>query len=218
MTKKSNAHLCPVAGKISGRLLPVCSGPVVCCPISILVLTKVHRVLIVSAPRSLPNFHHLLKSNSSCNIHFRCTRRPSPSKLTRTFLVKRRFVKGSSIYLILNSGVFCKRDFATVLGETMTGIRGRRGTAIFNCCIGSPRHCNITRFSRTKGILDVRRGPTYPGSGCTIINLCFCPGGIIRITGRVGPSTHKRLRVAAIGRRFLGSKGLGIRLLKHNFT
>lgn len=76
----------------------------------------------------------------------------------------------------------------------------------------------MTRFSESKGILDLRRGPSAPGSGCTIIKLCFCPGEIIRVTGRVGPSSHKRLRVADMGRRFLFSRSLGIRMLKHNFT
>ncbi len=133
LTKNSKAHLCPVAGKIDGRVLPVFSGPVVCCPISMLVLTNVQRVLVVSAPRSLPNFHHLLKSNDSFNMRFRCTRRPSPSNLTRTFLVKHRFVNGSDTYLILNSGVFRNSNFAHVLHRTITGTRGSNGTAIFNC-------------------------------------------------------------------------------------
>lgn len=76
----------------------------------------------------------------------------------------------------------------------------------------------MTRFSGSKGMLDVRRGPRVPGSGCTMIKLCFCPGGMIRVTGGVGPSPHKRLRVAAVGRQFLSSRRLGIRLLNHNFT
>lgn len=133
MTNKSKAQLCPVAGKIDGRLLPVFSGPVVCCPVSMLVLTNVQRVLVVSAPSSLPKFRHLLNSKSSFKIEFRCTRRPSPSNLTRTFVVKRGFVKSSSIYLILNSGVFCNRKFAQVLGRTIHVTRSRDGTAIFNC-------------------------------------------------------------------------------------
>lgn len=76
----------------------------------------------------------------------------------------------------------------------------------------------MTRFSRGKGIFDVRRGPRGPGSGCTIMKLCFCPGGIIRITGDVEPSSHNRLRVAAIGRGFLSSGRLEIRLLNQKFT
>lgn len=218
LTNNDNAHLCPVAGNVDGRLVPVFSGPVVCCPVSMLVLTNVHRVLVVSAPCSLPNFGELLKSKDRFNIGFRCTRRPSPSNLTRTFVVNRRFVNGSSTYLILNSGVFCKTNLGRVLCRTMISTRRGGGTAIFNCQMDSPRHCNITRFSRRKGYLDVRRGPRHPGDGCTMINLCFCPGGIMRMTGGVGPSTHKRLRVAAIGRRFLGSGRLGIRAVTENFT
>lgn len=133
LTKNSNAHLCPVAGKMSGRLLPIFSGPVVCCPVSMLVLTNVQRVLVVSAPCSLPDFGELLKSKDSFKMHFRCTRRPSPSKLTRTFVVNRGFVKGSSIYLMLNSGVFRNGNLSTVLERSMHTTRRSGGTAMFNC-------------------------------------------------------------------------------------
>lgn len=217
LTNNSNAELCPVAGNVDGRLVPVFSGPVVCCPMSMLVLTNVGRVLVVSAPFSLPKFGELLNSKDRLKIRFRCTRRPSPSKLTRTFVVNREFVKGSSMYLILNSGVFCKTNFAKLLGRDIGTTRTKR-TDMFNCCIGSPRECNITRFSGSNGYLDVRRGPTRPGDGCTMIKLCFCPGDITRITGRVGPDTHKRLRVAAIGRRCLTRGALGMEALRHNFT
>lgn len=133
LTNNDNAHLCPVAGKIDGRVLPIFSGPVVCCPVSILVLTNVQRVLVVSAPCSLPKFRHLLNSKDGFKMHFRCTRRPSPSKLTRTFLVKRGFVKSSTTYLILKSGVFRKGKLDTVLQRTMHATRRSGGTAMFNC-------------------------------------------------------------------------------------
>lgn len=109
MTKNSNAHLCPLAEIADGRLLPMCSGPVVCCPLSALVLTKVQSVLVVSAPRSAPEFRRLLKSKGRFNVGLSCTMRSDPSKLTRTFVVKGRFVNGSTYTVILNSGVFCNK-------------------------------------------------------------------------------------------------------------
>ncbi len=40
----------------------------------------------------------------------------------------------------------------------------------------------------------------------------------MRVTGGIRPSREKRIRVASVGRRCLGHKGLGIRLLKENVT
>ncbi len=144
LTNNSKAHLCPVAGTISGRLLPLCSGPVVCCPVSILVLTKVGRVLVVSAPESLPVFGSLLNSKTDLKVGFSCTIRSGPGNLTRTFVVNRRFVNSSGITLVLKSGVFRNREFARVLRETA---RLSRKTMVFNCCAGGPRTFNIIRFS-----------------------------------------------------------------------
>lgn len=215
LTKNSKAQLCPLAAMASGRLLPICSGPVVCCPLDILVVTKVESVLVVSAPGSLPGFRQLLNSNSRCKIGFDCGIRPSPSNLTRTFVLNRRFVSKRPYTLILKSGVFCNGKLKGILHHT-TSIR--RNTAIFNCCMSSPRHCNIIRFSRGRGTISVMRGPRRPTDGCTMAKLCFCSDQIARFTGRMGPSTHNRLRVASLGRVCLGSNSLAMRALKENCT
>lgn len=162
LTNNSNAQLRPVAHNMSGRLLPVCSGPVVCCPLSILVLTNVHRVLVVAAPRSGNCFRHLLNSNDRFNVRLRCTRRPDPSNLTRTFVVNRAFLGNRPSYLILNSGVFFNRNFDPGLHRITTHARN---TAMFNCRIVSPRHFNIIRFSSGFHTVSLRRGPGRPGSG-----------------------------------------------------
>lgn len=215
LTNKDTAHLCPLSGTVSGRVVPICSGPVVCCPLSALVLTKVHRMLIVSAPHSLPVFHSLLKANRRLKVSFSCRIRRRPGNLTRTFMLKTSFLGNRPKYLVLNSGVFCNRKFSTVLHHT-TDIRGK--TYVFNCCIGSPHTCNIIRFSRANGIISLRRGPTIPGDGCTIPKLCFCSTAIARGTTTLHPSTHKRCRVASLGHLCLRRSALGIRLFKHKFT
>ncbi len=218
LTKNTKAHLCPLAVMASGRLLPICSGPVICCPLSALVLTKVGSVLVVSAPASLPGFRELLNSNSSCNVGLACGIRPSPSKLTRTFVLNKRFVNSSTYTVILKSGVFCNGNFKGTLHTSIRGTRGGNQTAMFNCCIRSPRHFNIITFSRGNGTVSVRRGPGRPGDGCTIAKLCFCPGKMSTETDSIGPSTHKRLRVATLGRVCLGSRVLSIRFLNQNCT
>lgn len=186
-----------------------------CCPLSALVLTKVHRILVVSAPHSLPVFHRLLKANRRLNVSFSCGVRRGPGKLTRTFILNTRFLSNKPNYLVLNSGVFCNRNFSTVLGHT-TSVSGN--TYVFNCCIGSPHTCNMIRFSTGNGTISLRRGPTGPGDGCTIPKLCFCSSAIARGTTSLGPSTHNRCRVASLGHLCLSRNALGIRLFNHNFT
>ncbi len=215
LTKNDTAHLCPLSGTVSGRVVPICSGPVVCCPLSALVLTNVHRILVVSAPHSLPVFHRLLNSNSRLNVRFRCGVRRIPGNLTRTFILNTRFLGNRGNYLVLNSGVFCNRNFSSLLHHTTT-VRGN--TYMFNCCIGSPHTCNIIRFSRGNGIVSVRRGPTRPGDGCTIPKLCFCSRAMARGTHGLGPSTQNRCRVASLGHLCLRRNGLGMRLFNHKFT
>lgn len=215
LTNNDTAQLCPLSGTVSGRVVPICSGPVVCCPLSALVLTKVQRILIVSAPHSLPLFHRLLKDNRRFKVSFSCLIRRRPGKLTRTFILKTSFLGNRPNYLVLKSGLFCKRNFSTVLHQT-TAVRGK--TYVFKCCIGSPHTCNIIRFSKDKGIISLRRGPTIPGDGCTIPKLCFCSTAIARGTLTLRPSTQNRCRVASLGGLCLSRKALGIRLFNHNFT
>ncbi len=186
-----------------------------CCPLSALVLTNVHRILVVDAPESLPVFHRLLNANRRLNVRFRCGIRRITGKLTRTFILNTSFLNNRPKYLVLNSGLFCKRNFDTVLGHTTTA---GRNTYVFNCCIGSPHTCNMTRFSRANGIVSLRRGPTGPGDGCTMPKLCFCSDAIARGTHTLGPSTHNRCRVASLGHLCLRRKALHVRLFKHKFT
>lgn len=99
----------------SKQLLPVYDKPMICYPLSTLMLAGIKDIRIIYTPTDTPRFESLLGDGSQFGVNLSYKGQPSPDGLAQAFIPGEEFLNGEAGAMVLGDNIFYGNGFSKIL-------------------------------------------------------------------------------------------------------
>ena len=158
-------RLRPITKTCSKQLLPIYDKPMIFYPLSILLNSGINEICIVSTPKDLPEFKKLLGDGKKFGIDLTYFKQLKPVGIADVFNVTRKFIKGSSVTLILGDNIFFNFDKGQLKCGDVDGAR------VFCKEVSNPQRYGVVEFGQNKMISKIVEKPSNPPSNYAVTGL-----------------------------------------------
>lgn len=203
-------RLYPLTQPMSKQLLPVYDKPMIYYPLSVLMLAGIRDIQIISTPKDLPHYQHLLGDGSQWGINIYYAFQSEPRGLADAFNVGRPFIGNDKVSLILGDNIFYMSQFGYRLHEAM---EFEKGATVFGYYVNDPKRYGVVEFNEDGDAISLEEKPENPKSNYAVTGLYFYDNQVVDIAKDLKPSPRGELEITDVNRVYLEQKQLKVIVL-----
>jgi len=196
----SGSRLSPMTSAVCKQILPIYDKPMIYYPISVLMLAGIRQILIISTPRDIPLFEHMLGDGSFFGVEFHYAAQNSPRGLAESFLIGEKFIAGHPSALILGDNIFYGQRFSENIANAQLRTEG---ATIFSYPVHNPSDFGVVEFDETGRARSIEEKPTNPRSNHAVTGLYYYDERVVEIASSIRPSARGELEITDVNRRYM---------------
>ena len=211
----TGSRLFPMTHSVSKQLIPVYDKPMIYYPLTVLMLAGVQEILLISTPRDLPDFEHLLGDGSQWGLRISYAEQPKPEGLAQAFLIGGDFLDGEPVCLVLGDNLFYGHELAKSL---LAASRRMQGATIFGYHTKQPEQYGVVEFDEDWNVVSLEEKPERPKSNYAVPGIYFYDNQVVEMTGNLKPSPRGELEITDLNRLYLERGDLRVEILGRGTT
>jgi glucose-1-phosphate thymidylyltransferase len=206
----SGSRLHPITIATSKQLLPVYDKPMIYYPITTLMLAGIRDILVISTPRHLPSFRHLLGDGRQWGLRFEYAEQARPEGLAQAYVIGADFIGDDCSALILGDNLFFGHDLPKLLARAA---EHRHGAAIFAYRVQNPEQYGVVEFDDHYKVVSIEEKPAKPRSSWAATGLYFFDHQAAEIAAAIKPSLRGEYEITDVLKRYLERGALHVELM-----
>ena len=196
-------RLYPLTRIVCKQLLPVYDKPMLCYPLSVLMLGGIREICVISSPKDLPIIESFLGSGSDIGVEFTYIVQEKPQGIAQAFLLAEEFIGGDDVTLILGDNIFYGDYFYGEEGFARAVQSFRKGGLIFGYYVSNPEEFGVIEFDRQDGVISIEEKPERPKSNFAVPGLYIYDSQVVDVCRNLKPSARGEFEITDVNRTYL---------------
>jgi len=202
----TGSRLFPATIAVSKQLLPIYDKPMICYPLSVLMLAGIKEILFITTPHDKDSFVKLLGDGSDLGCSFSYEVQENPNGLAEAFIIGEKFIGNDSVALILGDNILYGSGLGTLLRNKIS----ENKPTIFAIEVQDPQRYGVVEFDSSGQVISIEEKPSNPKSKFAVPGLYFYPNDVINIAKNVKPSNRGEIEITSINNHYLEIKELQV--------
>ena len=185
-------RLSPITKSVNKQLLPVYDKPLIFYPLSVLMLSNIRNVLIIVKKGEKKIFQKVLGNGQDLGIQIEFEEQFEPKGIPEAFLIGEKFIKDSSVALILGDNFFYGQGLSEILKKSFNIKSGAR---IFTYPINNPQNFGIVERVNGGKKLRIIVKPKKTWSNLAITGLYVFDKNVVKYSKTIKASKRKETEI-----------------------
>lgn len=211
----TGSRLFPMTHSVSKQLIPVYDKPMIYYPLTALMLAGVRDILVISTPRDLPGFQHLLGDGSQWGLDISYAGQPKPEGLAQAFIIGGEFIDDGPVCLVLGDNLFYGHELGSSL---LAASRRMEGATVFGYHTKVPEQYGVVEFDSSWRVVSLEEKPKKPKSNYAVPGIYFYDKNVVAMARSLRPSVRGELEITDLNRLYLERGELRVELLGRGTT
>ena len=185
-------RMSPLTKAVNKQLLPLYDKPLIYYPLSVLMLAKIKKILIIVNKGQLSQFRKILPEKNNLGISLEYKEQIRPGGLPEAFTIGEKFINKDSVCLILGDNFFYGQSLTKILRKNMNF---NSGAKIFVHPVKSPHLYGVATLNKNRKIVKLEEKPKKTKSNYAVTGLYFFDNKVVELTKKLKPSKRGELEI-----------------------
>ena len=203
-------RMSPLTKAVNKQLLPVYDKPLIYYPLSILMLAKIKKILIIVNKGQLNQYKKLIPDGINLGIDIKYLEQEKPIGLPDAFILGKKFIGKDKIAMILGDNFYYGQSLSKKLRECT---KLKNGAKIFLHQVSKPHLFGVAKLDKKNKILNIIEKPKKKISNYAITGLYFFDNKVVNYSKNLKPSSRGELEITDLLKKYLKTNTLKAELI-----